>query len=148
MLSEEKEIELEILEICKNSGDVNVGDRFDGVMYNSEFGDRPCVCIGKTNNTRLFVTEDKRCYFTVSGGWGVKDGKLASVDIYGRLRFDKPSGADEIRNYMNSLKPAKGWSSAMLRYGRMTLARSYLNVMQKFEEDENGDKDIQPHECG
>jgi hypothetical protein len=69
MLSEQKELEFEILEICKNSGDVNVGDRFDGVMYNSEFGDRPCVCIGKTNNTRLFVTEDKRCYFTVSGGW-------------------------------------------------------------------------------
>ena len=30
MLTKEKELELEILEICKNSGDIEVGDRFDG----------------------------------------------------------------------------------------------------------------------
>ena len=133
MLSEEKEIELEILEICKSSGDVNVGDRFDGVMYNSEFGDRPCVCIGKTNNTRLFVTEDKRCYFTVSGGWGVKDGKLASVDIYGQLRFDKPSGADELRSYIKNLKPATSCATAALRHGYKTVAEMYLDALEKLE---------------
>lgn len=135
MLSEEKEIRLEILETCKNSGDINVGDRFDGVMYISDLGDRPCVCIGKTEKSRLFVTEDKLCYFTVSGGWGVKDGKLAAIDIYGRIRFKKPSGADELRSYISGLKPPTSWSGAMLRYAHMTLARSYLDALQKFEEE-------------
>ena len=136
MLSEEKEIRLEILEICKNSGDVNTGDRFEGVMYSSDLGNRPCVCIGKAEKSRLFVTEDKRCYFTVSGGWGVKDGKLAAIDIYGRIRFDNPSGVEELRSYISGLKPPTSWSGAMLRYGRMVTVKSYLNALQKLEENE------------
>ena len=133
MLSEEKEIELEILEICKNSGDINVGDRFEGVMYNSDLGDRPCVCIGKTNSYRLFVTEDKRCYFTVYYGWGAKDGKLAGVYISGRIRFEKPAGADEIRSYIKNLKPATSCATAALRHGYKTRAEMYLDALQKFE---------------
>ena len=148
MLSEEKEIELEIFEICKNSGDVNVGDRFDGVMYSRELGDRPCVCIGKTNSYRLFVTEDKLFYFTVSDGWGVKDGKLAGVYISGRIRFEKPAGADEIRSYIKNLKPATSCSSAVYRHGYKTAAEMYLNALQKFEDNNNESKGIQPHECG
>lgn len=136
MLSEEKEIELEIFEICKNCGDVNTGDRFDGVMYNSELDDRPCVCIGKTENSRLFVTEDKLCYFTVSGGWGVKDGKLAGVYISGRIRFEKPAGADELRSYIKNLKPATSCATAALRHGYKTVAEIYLNALQKLEENE------------
>ena len=135
MLSEEKEIRLEILETCKNSGDINVGDRFDGVMYISDLGDRPCVCIGKTNSYRLFVTEDKLCYFTASDGWGVKDGKLAGVKIGNLLRFDKPSGADELRSYIKNLKPATSCATAALRHGYKTRAEMYLDALQKFEKD-------------
>lgn len=134
MLTEKKELELEILEICKNSSDIEVGDRFDGVMYNTELGDRPCVCIGKTKSSRLFVTEDKLCYFTVYDGWGVKDGKLAGVKICSLLRFDKPSGADEIRSYIKNLKPPTSCVSAALRHGYKTVAEIYLEALQKFEE--------------
>ena len=136
MLSEEKEIGLEILETCKNSGDINVGDRFDGVMYISDLGDRPCVCIGKTEKSRLFVTEDKRCYFTVYYGWGEKGGKLAGVYISGRIHFDKPSGADELRSYINNLKPATSCATAALRHGYKTVAEIYLDALQKLEENE------------
>ena len=135
MLSERKEQELEILEICKNSGDVNVGDRFDGVMYNSDLVDRPCVCIGKTNSYRLFVTEDKLCYFMASDGWGVKGGRLAGVKIGNLLCFDKPSGADEIRSYIKNLKPPTSCASAALHHGYKTRAEIYLDALQKFEED-------------
>ena len=134
MLSEEKEIELEIFEICKNSGDITVGDRFEGVMYNSDLGDRPCVCIGKTNSYRLFVTEDKLFYFMVSDGWGVKDGKLAGVYISGRIRFEKPAGADEIRSYIKNLKPPTSCVSAARRHGYKTVAEMYLEALQKLEE--------------
>ena len=135
MLTKEKELELEILEICKNSGDIEVRDRFDGVMYNTELGDRPCVCIGKTKSSRLFVTEDKRCYFTVYDGWGVKDGKLAGVKICSLLRFDKPSGADEIRSYIKNLKPATSCVSAVYRHEFKTIGEIYLEALQKLEEE-------------
>ena len=134
MLTEEKKLELEILEICKNSGDIEVGDRFDGVMYNTELGDRPCVCIGKTKSSRLFVTEDKRCYFTVYYGWGEKGGKLAGVYISDRIHFDKPSGADELRSYIKNLKPPTSCATAALRHGYKTVAEIYLEALQKFEE--------------
>ena len=135
MLTEEKKLELEILEICKNSGDIEVGDRFDGVMYNTELGDRPCVCIGKTKSSRLFVTEDKRCYFAVYNGWGEKDRKLVAIYISGKLCFDKPSGADEIRSYIKNLKPATSCVSAVYRHEFKTIGEIYLEALQKLEEE-------------
>ena len=117
-------------------------------MYNSELDERPCMCIGKTNSYRLFVTEDKLFYFMVSDGWGVKDGKLAGVYISGRIHFDKPSGADELRSYIKNLKPATSCSSAVLRHGYKTRAEMYLDALQKLEENKNERKNIQPHECG
>ena len=138
MLTKEKELELEILEICKNSGDIEVGDRFDGFYgYKcyDELYDRSFLCIGKRDNVRLFTTMDKLYYFTVSGGWGEKDGKLVAIGIYGMLHFKVPSGADELRNYISSQKPATGYSSAMLRQARINVAENYLEALQKFEEE-------------
>ena len=138
MLTKEKKLEFEILEICKNSGDIEVGDRFDGFYgYKcyDELYDRSFLCIGKRDNVRLFTTMDKLYYFTVSGGWGEKDGKLVAIEIYGMLHFKVPSGADELRNYISSLKPATGYSSAMLRQARIKVAENYLEALQKFEEE-------------
>ena len=148
MLNDRERIKYEIFDICNNSGDIEIGETFNGVMNNNKLNDIPCVCIGKTRNERLFRTEDRTCYFTVYGGWGKKDGKLVGIEIGSFLRFDKPAGAEEIREYINNKKHSNSWSGAMARHAETTYTNWYIKALEELEENKNERKNIQPHECG
>ena len=132
MLSKEYETRLEILEICKNSGDIDVGEHFSGVMYSNELYNKPCVCIGKTERTRLFRTEDRTCYFTVSGGWGEKEGELVEIEIGSFLRFDKPSGIEEIRDYIDNMPAAHSRTGAIVNDSKRKTANMYIKALEKY----------------
>lgn len=155
MLSEELAIELDILEICKNSGDINVGDSFTGIDvrcmngYSKTFLSKPCYCIGKVGDKkRVFVTDNKRCYFTVSGGWGKKDGVLSFVHLDNDLYFDYPTGINELRDYINNIPAAHSLTGAMISSAKKRRANMYLKALQEYEENKNEHKDIQPSEGG
>ena len=129
MLSENERIKYETFEICKNSGDVEIGETFHGVMNDTELNNRPCVCIGKLGDERLFGTEDRTCYFTVSDGWGKKDGRLVGMHIGNFLRFDKPSGIEEIRAYIKNREHPNSPNGATLRFGEKAMARMYIEAL-------------------
>lgn len=59
MLSKEKIFENKTYEICKNSGDINVGDHFKGILVKDdlcELSKKLCTCIGKINVRKYFKT--------------------------------------------------------------------------------------------
>ena len=140
MLSKEKADELEIFEICRNSGDIKIGDCFTGInkkcmkYYSKAFLKKPCRCIGKVDDKqRIFVTEDKRCYFTVSDGWGEKNGVLTFVHLDNDMFFENPTGINELRDYIDSIPPAKSWISAMSGFSRRSWANRYLKALEEYE---------------
>jgi len=139
MLSDREKIKYEIFEICNNSGDVEIGETFNGVINNNRLKDKPCICIGKNNNERLFRTEDKTCYFTVYGGWGKKDSKLVGIEIGSFLCFDRASGVEDIREYIKNKKQTNGWSGAMGRFVEITYSNNYIKALEEFEENKNGE---------
>ena len=147
MLAKDRMEELAILEICKNSGDIDVGDCFIGIDercmngYSKTFLSKPCYCIGKVDDKkRIFVTENKRCYFTVSGGWGEKDGVLTFVHLDNDLCFDYPTGINELRNYVDNIPDIpnrQSWTGAMINSSKKRMANMYLKALQEFEENKN-----------
>ena len=136
MLSNDKRIQYETFEICKDSGDVEIGETFNGVMNDTALNNEPCVCIGKLGDERLFRTEDRTCYFTVSDGWGKKDGRLVGMHIGNFLRFDKPSGIEEIRAYIKNREHPDSPNGATIGFGERAMARMYIDVLGQLEEDE------------
>ena len=136
MLSEELAIELDILEICKNSGDINVGDSFTGIDvrcmngYSKTFLSKPCYCIGKVG--------DKKRVFVV----------LSFVHLDNDLYFDYPTGINELRDYINNIPAAHSLTGAMISSAKKRRANMYLKALQEYEENKNEHKDIQPTEGG
>ncbi len=139
MLNDRERFKYEIFEICKNSGDVEIGETFNGVMNNNRLNNKSCVCIGKNNNERLFRTEDQTCYFTVFGGWGKKDGKLVGIEIGSFLHFDKPSGVEDIREYIENKKQTNGWSGIMGRFVEISFTNKYIKALEELEGINDGE---------
>lgn len=150
MLSKEEEKELELLEICRDSEDVNVGDHFSGVYGGwRDFVGESFSCIGKRGDKRrLFVTDDRKRYFAVSDGWGKKDGKLAIISVCNELEFNEPTGIEGLKEYIESLPEPHGMSSYYFYYSRKGYASLYIKALQELEENKNEHKDIQPAEGG
>ena len=140
MLSKEKADEFEVFEICKNSRDINIGDSFIGInkrcmrCYSKAFLKKPCRCIGKVDDKqRIFVTDDKRCYFTVSGGWGEKNGVLSFVHLDNDMFFENPTGVNELRDYIDNIPPSKSWIRALSNHSRRSWATKYLETLEEYE---------------
>ena len=139
MLPKAEVIKNEIYEICKNTPDVEIGQKFSGVMYNDELGDRPCRCIGKYYDfERLFVTEDRLCYFIASDGCGEKDGKIYAVDICGQLRFEKPTDLDGLKAFVKNFSHADSFVGAVRRHTEKIVAERYIEALEELEENSNG----------
>ena len=134
MLPRAEVIKNEIYEICKNSPDVKIGQKFSGVMYNDELRDKPCRCIGKREDfERYFVTEDELCYFTASDGCGEKDGYLYAVNIYGQLRFEKPTDRNGLRDFIKNFKRPESVVGAVRRHTETIAAGKYIKALEKYE---------------
>ena len=138
MMSERKKKEMEIFTICQTSGDVNIGDRFMGtrflssVLYDKYYAKTPCVCIGKIGNSeRVFVTEDKLCYFSVTYGWGEKDGFLVALNQGFEFKHDQPMEIAELKEFVANPPEAHGFASNMKRGLEIAEAKKIIELLQK-----------------
>ena len=104
--------------------------------YSKAILKKPCRCIGKTDDKRIFVTEDRRCYFTISDGWGEKNGILTFVHLDNDMFFENPTGINELRAYVDSIPPAKNWIRALSNYSRRSWATRYLETLEEYEKSQ------------
>lgn len=137
MLSKRKEYQNEIYRICQKSGDVNTNDRFNGVrffdsvLYEKYYETMPCVCIGKIDNSeRVFLTEDKLCYFSVTGGWGEKDGFLVALSQGFEFKHDTPMELDDLKKFVSNPPEVHGFASHMKRGMEIGVAKKIINLLE------------------
>ena len=134
MLSKEKIFEQTIYEICKNSPDIKVGDRFKGILVKDDYFDlakKPCTCIGKIGDTeRVLRSDDMLFYFSVTDGWGENDGFLAALGKGFVLRFDAPTDLDGLREFINNPSSAKSMYGNMLRHSEITAAKKIIEAVE------------------
>lgn len=136
MLSKRKEYENEVYKICQKSGDINVNDRFAGVKFmlsviNDEYYSHlPCICIGKIDNSeRVFVSEDKLCYFSVTSGWGQKDGYLVALNKGFEFKHDIPMELNDLKKFVSNPPEAHGFASHMKRGMEIDVAKKIINIL-------------------
>ena len=133
MLSKEKTFEDTIYEICKSSGDIEVGQRFNGVLVANdsyELSKKPCTCIGKIGVTeRIIRTDDMLTYFSVKDGWGETDSCLAALGTGFVLNFTTPTDLDDLKKFADNPPPAKSTNGAILRQGKTDAAKKVLEAV-------------------
>ena len=139
MLSKRKEYQDEIYEICKNSGDVNINDRFKGVrfsesvFYDKSYASIPCVCIGKIGGSeRVFITDDKLCYFSVTGGWRVTDGYLVALNRGFVFKHDIPMELEDLKEFVANPPETHGYAANMKRCTEIRIAKNIINILEKY----------------
>ena len=138
MLSERKKKEMEMFTICQTSGDININDRFNGtryltpVLFDEYYAKTPCICIGKIGNSeRIFVTEDKLCYFSVTYGWGEKDGFLVVLNQGFEFKHDQPMGINELKEFVTNPPETHGFASHMKVGLEITNAKLIIQLLEK-----------------
>ena len=138
MMSERKKKEMEIFTICQKSGDVNINDCFKGtkflssVLYDNYYAKTPCICIGKIGNSeRVFVTEDKLCYFSVTYGWGEKDGFLVALNQGFEFKHVMPMGIKELKEFIANPPEAHGFASHMKQGLELAVAKKIIELLEK-----------------
>ena len=135
MLSKEKMILKAISETCKNSGDVEIGEHFKGVLVPNdsyELSNKPCTCIGKYYDTeRFFRSDDMRYYFSVKDGWGEADGYLAALTTGFVLKFTKPTDYNDLKEFVETSPPAKSANGAIAQKAKRTAAKKVLEAIKK-----------------
>ena len=140
MLSKRKEYQNEIYEICQKSGDVSINDRFRGVqfsesaLYDKSYAEKPCVCIGKIGGSeRVFLTDDKLCYFSVTDGWGKKDGYLVALNQGFVFRLDTPMELEDLKEFVSDPE-AHGFAANMKRCAEIRIAKTIISILEKSSE--------------
>ncbi len=141
MLSKRKEYQNEIYEICQKSGDVSINDRFRGVqfsesaLYDKFYAEKPCVCIGKIGGSeRVFLTDDKLCYFSVTDGWGKKDGYLVALNQGFVFRLDTPMELEDLKEFVADPPEAHGFAANMKRCAEIRIAKTIISILEKSSE--------------
>ena len=137
MLSKRKEYRDEIYEICKKSDDVNVNDHFTGVLfseselYDKSYASMPCKCIGKIGSyERVFLTDDKLCYFSVTDGWGEKDGYLVALGQGFVFRHDIPMELEDLKAFVADPPEAHGFAANMKRCAEIRIAKTIISILE------------------
>lgn len=137
MLSKRKEYRDEIYEICKKSDDVNVNDHFTGVLfseselYDKSYASMPCKCIGKIGSSeRVFLTDDKLCYFSVTDGWGEKEGSLAALGQGFVFRYDTPMELEDLKAFVADPPEAHGFAANMKRHVEIEAAKNIISILE------------------
>ena len=141
MLSKRKEYQNEIYEICQKSGDVSINDRFRGVqfsesaLYDKSYAEKPCVCIGKIGGSeRVFLTDDKLCYVSVTGVWRKKDGYLVALNQGFVFRHDSPMELEELKVFVADPSEAHGFAANMKRCAEIRIAKTIISILEKSSE--------------
>jgi len=137
MLSERKEYRDKIYEICKNGGDININDHFTGVkfpeskLYDESYVSMPCKCIGKIGSyERVFLTDDKLCYFSVTDGWGEKDGYLVALEQGFVFRHDIPMELEDLKVFVAEPPEAHGFAANIKRCAEIRIAKTIISILE------------------
>lgn len=137
MLSKRKEYQDEIYEICKKSGDVNINDRFkevrffESVLYDKTYVEIPCVCIGKIGGSeRVFLTEDKLCYFSVTAGWGENDGYLVALNQGFVFKHYTPMDLEDLKAFVANPPEAHGFAANIKRCAETGIAKTIISILE------------------
>ena len=137
MLSKRKEYRDKIYEICKKSGDVNINDHFTGVLfsgselYDKPYASMPCKCIGKIGSSeRVFLTDDKLCYFSVTDGWGEKEGSLAALGQGFVFRHDIPMELEDLKAFVAEPPEAHGFAANIKRCAEIRIAKTIISILE------------------
>ena len=137
MLSKRKEYRDEIYEICQKSGDVNINDHFTGVIlseskvYDKSYASTPCKCIGKIGSSeRVFLTDDKLCYFSVTDGWGEKEGCLVALEQGFVFRHDIPMELEDLKASVAEPPETHGVAANMKRCAEIRIAKTIISILE------------------
>lgn len=96
------------------------------------------MCLGKPDEfRRIFVTDDRRRYFSVCNGWGKRDGKLVALNITDELIFEGPMGVKELREYIDDIPHASGLYENIFRDMKIKYIEQIIGFLQETEADEN-----------
>ena len=148
MISKEKMILKAISEMCKNSGDVETGDHFKGVLvpYDLyELSKKPCICIGKYYDTeRFFRSDDMRFYFSVKDGWGETDGYLAALTTEFVLKFTAPTDFNDLKEFAESTLPANSTHGAIAQKAKRIAAKKVIESVKNCSKRETEKEGEQP----
>ena len=121
--------------MCKNSGDVEIGEHFKGVFIpNDLYGlsKKPCTCIGKYYDTERFFRSDDMCYyFSVKDAWGETDGYLAALRTGFVLIFTAPIDYNDLKEFAESPLPAKSTNGAVVQKAKRIAAKKVLEAVKK-----------------
>ena len=137
MMSDRKKKEMEIFTICQKSGDVNINDHFTGVLfseselYDKPYASMPCKCIGKIGSSeRVFLTDDKLCSFSVTDGWGEKEGSLAALGQGFVFRYDTPMELEDLKAFVTKPPEAHGFAANMKRCAEIRIATTIISILE------------------
>ena len=140
MLSKEKMFKNAITETCKNSGDVETGEHFKGVLVPNdsyELAKKPCTCIGKYYDTeRFFRSDDMRYYFSVKDGWGEADGYLAAINTGFVLEFTAPTDYNDLKEFAQSPLYAKSANGAIAQKAKRNAAKKVFEAVKNSSKQE------------
>ena len=99
MLSTKMKNKNRIISICENSDEIKVGDIFDGAEFadESEGIKTKIVFCGKISEEELlFRSLSGRFYFSISDGWGEKNGILYGIKKGFLFDFGHPTTEENI----------------------------------------------------
>ena len=91
----------------------------------------PCKCIGKIDSSeRVFLTDDKLCYFSVTDGWGEKDGYLVALEQGFVFRHDIPMELEDLKAFVADPPEAHGFAANMKRCAEIRIAKTIISILE------------------
>ena len=94
--------------------------------------ERTFACIGKIGDSeRILLTDDKLCCFSVTDGWGEKDGYLFALNLGFVFNSEKPVGVKELKEFIDNPPTSHGFISHMAMGCEIEKAKKILKVLSQ-----------------
>jgi hypothetical protein len=139
VLAKKEKLKNEVFEICKNSPDIDIGDRFKGVISADSsncYDNKHCHCIGKVNDeNRVLFTDDMLSCFSVYGGWGEKGGFLYTLGIGNQMNFGQRMDIRKLELYVENMPKPLGMYTAMNQQFAKEYIRQIICYLQELKEN-------------
>lgn len=123
MLNKTNERKYEIFKKCAESGDIEFGQTYHGVIFgdliNDELADAEIYCYGKfvdgNSEQVLCATPDRSRIFSLADGWCEEDGKLYAVRYGFCYRFEFEVTDEKLEKIANTPTKNNGMYARMRR---------------------------------
>ena len=103
----------------------------ESALYDKFYAEKPCVCIGKIGGSeRVFLTDDKLCYFSVTDGWGEKDGYLVALEQGFVFRHDIPMELEDLKAFVAEPPEAHGFAANTKRCAEIRIAKRIISILE------------------